>query len=101
MDNDVIETYLESFLPDDAAHQRMKGEACNGINLHLPYSEFIKWNIECIRALSDEDRLWIIGLFKRLKKEMISLMDLESCAVFVADCIYFDTNKKLIISNPR
>ena len=101
MDNDIIETYLKLFLPHCGAHERMKGEACSAINRELSYNEFVRWNTECIRGLTDDDKEWLVGLCKRLKKNTISLMDLESCAVFVGDCIYFDTNKNLVIANPR
>jgi hypothetical protein len=97
----MIEAYVESFLPDDGAYERMKGYDCSAIDRSLPYNEFVRWNIECIRGLTDDDKEWVVGLCKRLKKNTIGLMDLESCAVFVGDCIYFDKNKNLVIANPR
>ena len=72
------------------------------IDFHgMTYDEFIYWNITCINELPNEDILWISGLCKRMKEELIFLQDMESCTNFEADSFYFTFNKKIVIVNPR
>ena len=65
------------------------------------YAAFMKWNTTCLQEMSIEELNWLTGLCTRLQNNNISLMDMENCIRFTADCFYFDTNKRLIICNPR
>jgi hypothetical protein len=65
------------------------------------YKDYRNWNLDCIAALTDEERNWTEALCIRLSEKKISLMDEETSAVFTARNIYFDKNKNLCITNPR
>jgi hypothetical protein len=65
------------------------------------YQEFRKWNEQCIKDLSEDDRTWIEGLCKRMVKETIFLMDEECCEAMPATNLYFDKDKNVCIVNPR
>jgi len=65
------------------------------------YDDYRLWNLECIDALTEEDRNWTEALCIRLSEKQISLMDEETGVVFIARNIYFDENKNICITNPR
>ena len=83
-------------------YQRMVDIGCSGIDTMLSYNEFLSWNEKCLSRLSSEDISWTMDLCKRfISRKKISMMDLESCAVFQAAYIYFDKKGRICIVNPR
>jgi hypothetical protein len=80
---------------------RMIDNECNKINTKLSYDQFLEWNIKCIIESSDEDRLLFKILANNIINNKIGQMDLESCAVFKSVSLFYDSNKRLIIVNPR
>ena len=80
---------------------RMIDNECNKINTKLSYDQFLEWNIKCIIESSDEDRLLFKILANNIINNKIGQMDLESCAVFESVGLFYDSNKRLIIVNPR
>ena len=65
------------------------------------WESFLEWNTACVSALSAEDRTWLADLCVRMSRNMIKLVDLESCAEFQAFAFYYNKNKQLYIVNPR
>jgi hypothetical protein len=87
------------FIVDQYTFDRMKNIR-DDVN-HSSYQEFLTFNIQCINELTDDDKTWIIGLCKKLKSNMICLVDTEHCQEFEGDTFYFNNQKKLCIANPR
>jgi len=87
------------FIVDQYTFERMK-QMKDDVN-HSSYQEFLAFNIQCINELTDDDKSWLIVLCKKLKANMISLVDTEHCQEFEADTFYFNNKKKLCIANPR
>lgn len=89
---------IMDFIIDECTYERLQqyGDYEGGT-----FSEFITWNRKCIADLGDEDRAWIMSLCKRIKNNLISLMDSMYCMQHDATNIYFDTNKRLCIVNPH
>ena len=87
------------FIVDQYTFERMK-EITNDV-IHSNYQEFIEFNIQCINELSNDDKTWLIVLCKKLKANMICLVDTEHCQEFKGDSFYFNNEKKLCIANPR
>ena len=90
---------LSKFILGEGSFERMKYN--DKFPDDMTFADFKLWNLQCIVSLSDEERSWVIELCKRISQKKISLMDEESSAVFTAANIYFDTNKNLVITNPR
>jgi hypothetical protein len=86
---------------DTYDYARMIHNECSKINTKLSYDQFLEWNIKCIIESSDEDRLLFIILTNNIINNKIGQMDLESCAVFKSVSLFYDSNKRLIIVNPR
>ena len=80
---------------------RMQESERHGFDADMTYSEFLEFNLQCINRLSEDERAWVWGLCQRIRHEDISMMDLESCAVFNACAIYYSIDEKLCIVNPR
>ena len=99
-ETEIIQTIM-SYVVDASDYDRMQWEECKGVDKNTPYEDFLVWNETCINLLNNGERLWVLGLCERLTKKSVDLMDMESCAVFTADSIYFGLNKKLCIVNPR
>ena len=66
----------------------------------LSYNEFYAWNIKCLNE-SPDDLAWLTGLCNRMNSSKIILMDEESCTKFSAYAFYFDSDKNIVIVNPR
>lgn len=79
----------------------MMDNECSEINKDLSYNGFLKWNIKCITESCDEDKLLFKILANNIINKKLGQMDLESCAVFESCSLFYGTNKKLIIVNPR
>jgi len=97
---------LSKFIVPECYFDRMKHEheSCSdyrGLYTDMSYDEFVSWNIKCINELSNEDIVWLSGLCKRIKENIIILQDMESCVRFTADSFFFDCSKKIVIVNPR
>jgi hypothetical protein len=65
------------------------------------YEEFLEWNLMCLKTLSPEDTTWLSELCKRIRNNTIKLMDEESCSQFSASEFFFDSDKNIVIVNPR
>jgi hypothetical protein len=87
------------FIVDQYTFDRMKNHN-DDIN-NLTYQEFLAFNIQCINELTDDDKTWLMVLCRKLKSNMICLVDTEHCQEFEGDTFYFNNKKKLCITNPR
>ena len=87
------------FIVDQYTFERMR-DMNDDLNFS-DYQEFLEFNVQCINELTDDDKKWLLTLCKKLKSNMIHLVDTEHCAEFDADTFYFNNNKKLCIANPR
>lgn len=65
------------------------------------FDEFMEWNLQCIADLDDDDRIWLMGLCKRISKKAISMMDEEYCSSRDVSNIYFDKKKNVHVVCPR
>ena len=92
---------ITPFIVDAVSYARMQSNDCEGVDDSVRYAEFISWNIQCISELTAAERAFLFDLCQLIKKNKVSLMDLESCAMFEASAIYYDQKKKLCIVNPR
>jgi hypothetical protein len=101
MSDSAIINEIMRHLPDAGDFQRMIELNCKNVDAIQSYQGFLSWNETCIKELSQDERNWVLGLCQKIKKFKISLMDLESCAVFDAFKIYYCQNKHLCIVNPR
>ena len=86
---------------DKYEYDRMYENNCKSINKNLSYNEFLAWNITCINELTDDDKLLLQLLCNKILNNKMKQMDLESCAVFESHSLFYDTNKNLVIVNPR
>jgi len=92
---------LEKVLPDEGDWQRMVDYDSSAIDNTQSYEEFVDFQRTTVAALSAEDCAFVLSLIKRIRKNEISLMDFESCAAFRAGYLFFNTDGKLVIGNPR
>ena len=94
---------LEKVLPDEGDYERMVDYDSSAIDNTQSYDEFVAFQRTKVEGLSAEDCAFVLSLIKRIRKkeEGISLMDFESCAAFRAGYLFFDTDGKLVIGNPR
>jgi len=94
--NDIMNTVVASY-----GYLRMQNQGCRGVEIETSYEKFLDWNRTCINALPNNERIWLHELCSKLTDSRINLMDLESCATFTGEGIYFDLNKRLCIFNGR
>ena len=94
-------TALEKVLPDEGDWGRMVDYDCSAIDNTQSYDEFVAFQRATVTALSAEDCAFVLSLCKRIRKNEISQMDLESCSVFGSAYLFFDNERKLVIGNPR
>jgi hypothetical protein len=92
---------LEKVLPDEGDWERMVDYDSSAIDNTQSYEEFVAFQRTTVEGLSAEDCAFVLSLIKRIRKNEISLMDFESCAAFRAGYLFFDTDGKLVIGNPR
>ena len=88
---------LSDFLHDEESFEWFR--QCGAFE--MDYNEFRSWNLDCIAALTEEGCKWTTELCRRIRDNKISLMDEESCSLFNARHIYFDSARNLCITNPR
>ena len=96
----VIKNILK-YIVDMESYARMQAQDCKEIDDSMSYASFIQWNMKCLAMLPEDELNWINSLCERMKKGSLNLMDLESCAVFPADQIYFNMAKEFCLVNPR
>lgn len=96
-----VNNSILAYVVDSDDFYRMQESDCYGINGDMTYAEFLIFNQECISKLTEEDHAWVLSLCQRIRRDDISLMDLESCSVFKACAIYYSIDEKLCIVNPR
>jgi hypothetical protein len=65
------------------------------------YNDFYEWNVKCLAELTPDDAIWLTGTCKRIKTYKIKLMDEESCSKFEAYWFFIDSDKKIVLVNPR
>ena len=99
-ETEIIQTIM-SYVVDGGGYDRMQWSECRKVDKDTPYEDFLVWNETCINLLTNDERLWLLSLCRMLTKKDVNLMDMESCAVFRANAIYFGLDKKLCIVNPR
>ena len=68
---------------------------------NMEYEEFLEWNNSCFEKLSNEEKLWIKGLCDNIKAKKVKIMDEEYCVSFSSEKIFFNKNRKLVITCPR
>lgn len=100
-DKNVLIQRIMMHMVEEYDYNRMIVHECNGIDESMSYDNFISYNKKCLNDLSYDDVRWIWSLCKRLKHDIIGLMDLDSCAIFKASYIFYDNNKNLVIVNPQ
>lgn len=100
-DKSVLILRIMTHVVEECYYERMIGEECKGIYPVETYHSFLAWNKSCLEELSFEDVKWVWGLCDRLNKKSISTMDMEDCGIWMADSIFYDLKKKLVIVHPR
>ncbi len=89
---------LFSYLPDEYTFERMKNDEDPGFE---NYEEFYDYNKSIIINLSKKEKDWLIFMCNKMKKNVLKLVDEESCVEFYAYCFYYNKKKELCIMNPR
>ena len=67
----------------------------------ISYNEFIKMNQRHYASLSEDDKLFIDTLNKRVNRFQVATCDMESCVESSADFVYFNPSGKLCIASSR
>jgi hypothetical protein len=99
-ETEIIQNIM-SYVVDASDYDRMQWSECSKVDKDTPYEDFLVWNETCINLLNNRERIWLLDLCRMLTQKSVNLMDMESCAVFTANAIYFGLDKKLCIVNPR
>ena len=89
----------KKFIINNYTYERMVDNECSGP--WESYEEFLEWNMKCLTESPPDDAIWLTGLCKRIKNSKIKLMDEESCSQFQASEFFFDSDKNIVIVNPR
>jgi len=97
--NEACVAALQRVLPDDSDYDRMQGNESSAVDPAEGYDAWVAGQIAKARALPAAECEFLTALCSRVNK--LSLMDLESCAVFGASYVFFDKAGKLVIANPR
>lgn len=90
---------IEFYLPTDNDYERMSD--MNDDYNNISYSQFIKWNLNCIKGLSPEDFLWVKSLCRLIRSSKIRSMDLEHCSAFEVSGLYYNLEGNLCLTTPR
>jgi hypothetical protein len=83
---------IEDYLIEEPTFNQIKAK--DGAYVNFTYQDFVRWNLNCINQLSNDDYEWTVGLCKRLNK--LKHMDLRH-TVTVTRRIYYTLNKELCI----
>lgn len=67
----------------------------------MSFAQFITWNLEQIKNLSNDDIDWLKGLCRRIRVDKIRQMDLENCVEWDSCGFYYDPRGHLCIMHPR
>jgi hypothetical protein len=67
----------------------------------VSFAQFIAWNLEKIKNLSADDKLWMAGLCRRIRVDKMTMMDMESCVAWDSCGFYYDARGHLCIFHPR
>jgi hypothetical protein len=67
----------------------------------MSYAQFIAWNMEKIKNLSNDDIDWLKGLCRRIRVDKIRQMDLDNCVEWDSCGFYYDPRGHLCIMHPR
>lgn len=104
----IIENFIEAssspanweyYLPQESDFERMVD--MNSDYYEMSFAEFLKWNIKIIKELSEEDRVWLKNLYKKIRTGKISMTDMEDCGIWDACGFYYDMRGRLCIMHPR
>jgi len=90
---------FEYFIPKCLDFMRMV--ECNDDYRDMTYVQFIAWNIEQIKKLSNDERDWLQGLCQRIYVNKIRQIDLEGCVEWESCGFYYNIQGHLCIMHPR
>lgn len=90
--------YIMAMLPDYDDFERMlrHQDDINGT-----YDQFVKHNLKIISNLPADDLGFLRRLCGIIKTMKLNLVDMESCAEFKSEGIYYNDKGDLCIFNPR
>jgi len=87
-----------AMLPDYYDFERMLSYQDN---INGTYDEFLEHNEKLINQLPADDLAFVRRLCGIIKTTKLNLVDMESCAEFDAQGIYYNMKGELCIFNPR
>jgi len=93
-----IKTKLAAFLPSEIDYERMSEDTAYD---SIPYSEFLKWNMDKIDTLEPNYLKWLSALMKMIRSDHLTLMDKEGCVIWCADGFFFHKDGALCITHDR
>jgi hypothetical protein len=89
---------IMTFMVNAADYARMQ-EMNDETDVDMSFEQFLEWNMNCLRKLSEDELKWVHGLCERIHR--IKVVDLESCGEWKADGLYFNMKEELCIFHPR
>jgi hypothetical protein len=92
---------LEIVLPRVEDFYRMKDKECREVVSFESYTEFVTWNIECLKLSSEEELKFFRFLCNKIMRGEISQMDFEDCSVWKTSNLFFDMNRNHVVVHPR
>lgn len=92
---------ITNMLIDTYTFERIQSLTEEPVWNNMTYAQFVTWNIKCFEELDTDEAECIVQFCKYIKLRKIKLVDEEHCSEITAKSIYFNTNKKLCIVNPR
>ena len=90
---------ITGMLVDEEMFERMRDY--NADYAEMTFDKFSEWNKACVVTLSEDDRIFVTGLCKRIRQNKLSMMDGEGCGIFNASGIFFDKKMNVCVVNPR
>ena len=90
--------YIMKMLPDYYDFERM---VRHQDNINGTYDQFVKHNLKIISDLPADDLGFLRRLCGIIKTTRLNLVDMESCAEFHSEGIYYNYKSELCIFNPR
>lgn len=93
---------IKNYIIDEYSFDRLIYlENCDIFLRNMDYEQFIRWNERCFNELSNNEKTFIKDLCDHIQLEKIQIMDEENCVSFTSEKIFFDENKKVVITCPR
>jgi hypothetical protein len=92
---------LEIVLPNEDDFYRMVEEECRAVVSFQTYTEFVMWNIECLRVSSEEELKFFRFLSNKIMRGEFLQMDFEDCNVWKTSNLFFDMKRNLVVVHPR